>query len=134
MAHQFDYGKNMLQGSLNSQLEFQNLSHSIQYGVKMHPNLLRKRSSLGEGFLNIWKWRVSKDDIYARAMGPYVNYWENILGLLAKALLCQSPVLLEGFWPSSNWRVNHVQTSIPTSVVDDLEDPIVPPHCGPKNK
>jgi hypothetical protein len=43
-------------------------------------------------------------------------------------------MLLEGFWPSSNWRVNHVQASIPTDVDDDPEDPIVLPYCGSKNK
>jgi hypothetical protein len=85
-------------------------------------------------YLEVWKLRVSKDDIYARVMGLYVNYWENILGLLARVLLRQSPMLLEGFWPSSNWRANHVQASIPTSVDDDPEDLIVPPHCGLKNK
>jgi hypothetical protein len=53
---------------------------------------------------------------------------------LARDLLRQSPVLLEGFWPSSNWRANHVQASIPTCVDDDPENLVVPPHCGPKNK
>jgi hypothetical protein len=85
-------------------------------------------------YLEFWKLRVSKDDIYARTMGQYVNYWENILGLLARLLLHQSLVLLEGFWPSSNWKVNHVQASIPTSVNDDFKELVVPPHCDSKNK
>jgi len=59
-------------------------------------------------YLEFWKLRVLKDDIYARAMGLYVNYWENIFGLLARVLLRQSPVVLEGFWPLRNWRANHV--------------------------
>ncbi len=42
-------------------------------------------------YLEFWKLGVSKDDIYARAMGPYMNYWENILGLLARALFRQKP-------------------------------------------
>jgi hypothetical protein len=85
-------------------------------------------------YLEFWKLRVSKDGIYVRAMGPYVNYWENILGLLARVLLRQSLVLLEGFWPSSNWRANHIRASVPTGVDDNLEDLVVPPHCGLKNK
>lgn len=75
---------------------------------------------------------MSKDDIYLRATGSYVNYWGHILGLLARALLHQSPMLLEGFWPSCNWKVNHVHASIPTSVDGGLEDPIVVLHCGSK--
>jgi hypothetical protein len=43
-------------------------------------------------------------------------------------------VLLKGFWPLSNWRANNVQASISIGVDDDLEDLVVPPHCGPKNK
>ncbi len=42
-------------------------------------------------------------------------------------------VLLEGFWPFSNWRVNYECASIRTIVDVDLEDPIIPPYCGPRN-
>jgi len=55
-------------------------------------------------------------------------------GVVGKSFIAPKPVLLEGFWPSSNWRANHVQASIPTGVDDDPEDLVVPPHCGPKNK
>jgi hypothetical protein len=42
--------------------------------------------------------------------------------------------LLEGFWPSSNWKSNYVRASLPTKMeVDDAKDPIMHPYCGPKN-
>ncbi len=67
--------------------------------MKMHPNLLREKFNRGgiSKYLEFWKLRMSKDDIYARAMGPYVNYWENILGLLARALLRQSQCFWKAF-------------------------------------
>jgi hypothetical protein len=41
-------------------------------------------------------------------------------------------VLLEGLWPSSNWRANYDHTSIPIVVDVDLEDPANPPYYGPR--
>ncbi len=40
---------------------------------------------------------------------------------------------LEGFWPSSNHKVNYECTSIPIVVDVDLEDLVIPPYCGLKN-
>jgi hypothetical protein len=37
---------------------------------------------------------------------------------------------LEGFWPSSNWKVNYECTSICTVVDVDLKNPVIPPYCG----
>jgi hypothetical protein len=45
----------------------------------------------------------------------------------------QSFVLLEGFWPSSNWRPNYERASILIVVDVDLEDLVIPPYCGPRS-
>jgi hypothetical protein len=37
---------------------------------------------------------------------------------------------LEGFWPSSNWKVNYEQASIPTIIDVDLKDLVLLPYCG----
>ncbi len=39
-------------------------------------------------------------------MKPYIEYWEGILECLSKLIPQQSLVLLEGFWPTSNWKVD----------------------------
>jgi len=53
---------------------------------------------------------------------------------LSKPISQQSFILLEGFWPTNNWKVNHVRFSIPSvPIFDDMEDPTIPPYCGPKN-
>jgi hypothetical protein len=53
---------------------------------------------------------------------------------LSRQLPLQSIILLEGFWPSSNWRSNYVRASVSTVMdVVDPEDPIQIPYCGPKN-
>jgi hypothetical protein len=75
---------------------------------------------------------MSKDDLYSRIISPYVKYWENILELLLRPIPWKSFVLLESFWPSSNWRANYEHASIPTVVDVDLEDPIIPPYCALK--
>ncbi len=36
--------------------------------------------------------------------------------------------MLEGFWPSSNWRVKYEDASIPTIVDVDPEDHVIPPY------
>jgi hypothetical protein len=67
-------------------------------------------------------------------MGPYIEYWEGILECFLKPLLKQNPILLEGIWPSSNWKANYVQFSSPTPpILEDQEDPIIHLYCGPKN-
>ncbi len=76
---------------------------------------------------------MSKDDSYSRIMGPYVKYWESILEMILKLIPWQNSILLDGFWPSSNWGVNYGCASIPFVVDVDLEDPIIPPYCGLRN-
>jgi len=56
------------------------------------------------------------------------------LECLSKPISQQSPILLEGFWPTNNWKVNHVKFCIPSvPIFDDMEDSTIPPYCGPKN-
>jgi hypothetical protein len=78
-------------------------------------------------YIEFWKAGMSKDDLYFKVMGPYVKYWESILELLSRHFPWQSFVLLEGFWPCSNWRTNYECASIPTIVDVDIKDPIIPP-------
>jgi hypothetical protein len=85
-------------------------------------------------YLEFWKLSILKDEMYARVMKPYIDYWEGILKCLSKPIPQQSHVLLEGFWSTSNWKVNHMRFSIPSvPIFDNMEDPVIPPYYGPKN-
>jgi len=85
-------------------------------------------------YLEFWKLNILINEMYARVMKPYIEYQEGILECLSKPILQQSPILLEGFWPIRNWKVNHVRLSIPfVPILDDMEDLVIPPYCGPKN-
>jgi hypothetical protein len=54
------------------------------------------------------------------------------LELLSRPSPQKSFILLESFWPSSNWKVNYECASIPTIVDVDPKDPIIFPYYGPK--
>jgi hypothetical protein len=41
--------------------------------------------------------------------------------------------MLEGFWPSSNWKANYERASIPTIVNVDPEDLVIPPYYSLKS-
>jgi hypothetical protein len=85
-------------------------------------------------YLEFWKLNILKHEMYARVMKPYIQYWEGILKCLLKLIPQQSPILLEGFWPINNWKINHVRFSIPlVPIFDDMEDPAIPSYCGPKH-
>ncbi len=85
-------------------------------------------------YLEFWKFNILRDEMYARVMKPYIEYWEGILKSLSKPILQQSLVLLKGFWPTNNWKVNHVKFSIPSvPILDDMEDLVIPSYYGPKN-
>jgi hypothetical protein len=84
-------------------------------------------------YVEFWKLGMSKDDSYVRVMGPYAKYWESILELLSRLTPRQSFVLLEGLWPSSNWRTNYECTSIHIIVDVDLEDLVILPYYGPRS-
>jgi hypothetical protein len=49
-------------------------------------------------YLKFWKLNIVRDEMYAKAMGPCIEYWEGILKCLLKPLPKQSHILLEGFW------------------------------------
>jgi hypothetical protein len=63
-----------------------------------------------------------------------MDYWEDILLHLSKSLFVQRCILLEGFWPSNNWKLNYVRVELlSTTSVIDSKDSIICPYCGPKN-
>jgi hypothetical protein len=67
-------------------------------------------------------------------MNLYVEYWEDVLLHLWKPLLAQRSTLLEGFWTSSNYKLNYVRVELPsTKLIIDLKDPNIHPYFGPKN-
>ncbi len=73
-----------------------------------------------------------KDDTYACVMNPNVDYWKMLH--LSKSLPPQNLIILEGFWPSSNWRSNHARGFLPNTFdVIDANDPIITPYYGPNN-
>jgi hypothetical protein len=60
--------------------------------------------------LEFWKLNIMRNEMYTKAIGPHIEYKEGILeSHLSKPLPKQSPILLEGFEPFSNWKVNYVQ-------------------------
>jgi hypothetical protein len=54
-------------------------------------------------YIEFWKLGMLKDNSYSKVMGLYVKYWKNILDLLSRPIPQVSSILLESFWPFSNW-------------------------------
>jgi len=80
--------------------------------------------------MEFWKQSIEQNATYKMKMIPYVEYWENIL--LHLSLFFLSSTLLEGFWPSSDWRSNYVKVLVSSTLkVVDLEVLIMCPYCGP---
>jgi hypothetical protein len=53
---------------------------------------------------------------------------------LSKLLLAQGSILLEGFWPCNNWKLNYAKVELPSTMpIIDLDDPLIFPYYGPKN-
>ncbi len=85
-------------------------------------------------YVEFWKQVIEESATYSMKMSLYVDYWEDILLHLSKPLLTQRSILLEGFWPSSNYKLDYARTKLPsTKLVVDSEDPIIHPYCGPKS-
>jgi hypothetical protein len=85
-------------------------------------------------YVDFWKVDIAQSSTYEMNMRPYVEYWEDVLLHLSRLLMLQSTILLEGFWPSSNWKCNYAKTSLSTVMdIVDPEDLIRIPYCGPKN-
>jgi len=76
---------------------------------------------------------MCKDETYAIKLGPYMDYWENILELLLNLLPTQNSTHLRCFWLSNNWQFNHEQGAILPITDVDLEDLIIAPYWSPKN-
>jgi hypothetical protein len=55
------------------------------------------------------------------------------LELLSRPIPHQNFVLLEGFWPFYNWKVNYEHVFILTIINVDLENPMILPYYGPKS-
>ncbi len=60
-------------------------------------------------YVDFEKVGIAQSSTYEVKMKPYVEYWKDILLHLSKPLPPQSTTLLEGFWPSSDWRFNYVR-------------------------
>jgi hypothetical protein len=82
--------------------------------------------------MEFWGIGICKDEPYVQKLGPYLDYWKNILELLSKPLPTQNSTLLEGFWPLSNWISSHMWGATPPIVDVDCKDRIITPYCGPK--
>jgi hypothetical protein len=51
--------------------------------------LVEKKRFINSGiskYLEFWKLNILKDEVYARAMKPYIEYWEGILKCLSKPI------------------------------------------------
>jgi hypothetical protein len=108
MALQFDYGSLIIKVAPSYEVQSQNLVPFWGFDASKS---IEKEKFINNGiskYLELWKVNIVRDEMYTKAMGPYIESWEGILKCLLKPLPKQSPILLEGLWPSSNWKVNHV--------------------------
>ncbi len=85
-------------------------------------------------YVDFWKVGIAQNLTYEMKMKLYMEYWKDTLLHLSRRLPLQSVILLEGFWPSSNWKSNYAKASL-SIVMDvvDIEDPVQLPYCGLKN-
>jgi len=74
-------------------------------------------------YVDFWKVGIAQNLTYEMNMKLYVEYWEDILLHLSRSLPPQSVTLLEGFWPSNNWKSNYVKVLMSTVMdVTNIED------------
>ncbi len=62
--------------------------------------LIEKENFINNGiskYLEFWKLNILKDEMYARTMQPYIEYWEGILKCLSKPTPQQSLNIVRGF-------------------------------------
>ncbi len=84
-------------------------------------------------YMDFLKLGIVQSSTYEMKMKPHVEYWEDLLHL-SRPLSLQSTTLLEGFWPSINWKSNYATTSLSIAMdIVDLEYLIQVPYCGLKN-
>ena len=81
---------------------------------------------------------MAKCDEFATAFGPYVEYWKRVLSELKEPLPKPPPELLEGYWPTHDWRVTDQEASSQGRRVNSLdsnpEEEELEPYCGPANE
>jgi hypothetical protein len=95
----FDCGKQMIQVIRSYPKDFWIMFLFTLYGGMMPPSALiifLINNELSK-YVELWKMGMCKDETYARKLGPYVAYWENILELLSNLLPIQNSTFLEGF-------------------------------------
>jgi hypothetical protein len=77
---------------------------------------------------------IAQSLTYEMKMKPYVEYEDDILLHLSRLLPPQNAILLQGFWPLSNWRSNYARASLSIGMdVADVKDPIRLPYYGLEN-
>lgn len=76
---------------------------------------------------------MTDNDAYALAMTGYIEYWKCTLMGLKKPLPTQPCTLLEGLWPTNDWRrfQNTVGHKRAEGVGTTLEDKDHFDHCSP---
>jgi hypothetical protein len=67
-------------------VEFQNLFLSVLFeGIAS--KLVEKEKLITNGvskYLEFWKFNILKDEMYARVMKPYIEYWVPVFRMLVK--------------------------------------------------
>ena len=79
---------------------------------------------------------MERDAMFVKDMASYVHFLEQIHSKIMRPALFTLIVLLEGFWPTTNWQWNHacsMSFKIGPNVSPNttLEDPKPYPYCGP---
>ena len=91
-----------------------------------------------EKHIQYWRNGMAKCDGFATAFGPYIEYWKRVLSELKELLPEPPPELLEGYWPTHDWRVMDQEASSQGTRVNpldsNLEEEELEPYCGPANE
>lgn len=87
------------------------------------------------GYIEFWERGMAKCEGFRRDFPPYVEYWQTLLAELDKPLPPGPATLLEGFWPSTDWRrLQPTATLLITGGDVTPEDEEPEAYCGPKNE
>jgi len=65
-------------------------------------------------YVDFWKVEITQSLTYEMKMKSYMEYWEDILLHLSRTFPLKGATILEGFWPSTNWRSNFAKDSLST--------------------
>jgi hypothetical protein len=75
---------------------------------------LEKQRVIKQGvakYIEVWKSMIQRDALYAQEMLGYVAYWERLYSEITGPLPRNQDVLLEGFWPITDWQRDHAASS-----------------------